>query len=1269
MKKKSASQSAFFNLRLLTGLFLVLTSVFLALLGFGQFSAQAQQQATPAINQSMSTGIPSTVLPPGFDCAQIRALGLDRQDNLRAGAIRIACGEAQGGSASAFGDSSQFVQELLAPLFGGVDVDLITGAENSPNITQSETFATANPDNPNEIVVAFNDSRGISASPINISGASVSTDGGTTFTRLTRADGQSPFSNTFGDPVALYNKPSQTWFAIFLDAACGGQGIGGYKSTNASDPNSWTHFCVHNGSSDDRESGWADNNPSSPFFGRMYVSWNNFADGGSLNVRFSTDNGGTWNERQLAPASPFIRDVQITGDSSTGTVYLAGMDEMGGGLTTRANKMYRSTDGGNTWANTFTGAAFPGPGVTTCPNSYFACMFPDQQLGGYWRHMGWGEPAALNGVVHYVYASRNTGNSDPGNIFYIRSTDSGATFSAPLQLNTDTTTRPQWQPNLSVSPTGTLLSVWYDARGSASCQRGNTAVPCYQMWARKSVDNGATWLPDEAFSDVITPLPGQPDPGIIAEYAGDYDYGSALATKHLTAWADGRVPIAGQSQQDAFTDRELVGFAVTTTTPACGSVINTQPTDFILNVTDPVNPASLQASDFTVNGTPANTVMYTPGTTTMTFHFNSSPVVTQGVQTMHVPAGAFNRASDNQPNLDFTCTFSYDALLLQVISTDPPVGGTFSPPAPNDYQYDVNFNEPVDPASVQTSDLTVTGNSGPSVIAVSVVNANMTARFTLHMNSGTELTASIAAGAINDQFGNPGAAFSGQYTVEGDFCGWTPGPDMPSVGTRMVGVYFPANGKFYAMGGRAFDGGGGEFINPFEYDPTANAWTIKSATYPDNRVNNMACGLLNDTGTDYIYCVGGSESATSTTTGRVFRYNPVTDTVSNVPSPWPPGAASTLPGGFSVLGNKLYTLGGFDIPAGNATSQIWEFTPGTNAWVQKVTVLPVPLGYIPTTTIGSLIYTGGGSDITGGLLTDTTNSFVYDPVADSIATIASIPRATGETRALNFNGQMLVMGGGRTAPNPSNEVNVYDPGTNTWSTSIPPFTTARRNFPTDTDGTSSIWLSGGYGADGVTPLASMEIFDCSGTSGLNLVSAASVKGPFAIDLPLSGPSGVEDRSGGPNKKYTVMMTFDQNITSVGSASSTCGTVQSIQIDNSDPHNVRVNLVNVAHACNGSTITVTAESISDDQGNVLDSASVGVGLLLGDVNADRVVNRRDTNEAQTHKGQKTDQGNFRSDVNADGRITKSDIELIRQQQGTSLPEALGRGRGRGEMTTH
>src|SRR5436190_13284558 len=70
---------------------------------------------------------------------------------------------------------------------------------------------------------------------------------------------------------------------------------------------------------------------------------------------------------------------------------------------------------------------------------------------------------------------------------------------------------------------------------------------------------------------------------------------------------------------------------------------------------------------------------------------------------------------------------------------------------------------------------------------------------------------------------------------------------------------------------------------------------------------------------------------------------------------------------------------------------------------------------------------------------------------------------------------MHVMGGGRVAPNPSKEVDIYDPGTNSWTTGDP-FNNARRNFPTDTDGTTRIVLSGGYDIDGVTPLASTEIF-------------------------------------------------------------------------------------------------------------------------------------------------------------------------------------------------
>jgi len=349
-------------------------------------------------------------------------------------------------------------------------------------------------------------------------------------------------------------------------------------------------------------------------------------------------------------------------------------------------------------------------------------------------------------------------------------------------------------------------------------------------------------------------------------------------------------------------------------------------------------------------------------------------------------------------------------------------------------------------------------------------------------NQGTVYTHTFAEPGVFSYhcFAHCALGMTGVVNVSGGCApsGWSAGPDLPSVGTRIVGVYFPANGKFYGMGGRASDAAGSEFTHPFEYDPGTNSWTTKSATYPDTHTNNMACGVLADAGTPYIYCVGGSQVTVTGTFDRVFRYDPVTDVISAVAAPWPGGLGMVLPGGFTVFNNKLYILGGFDTitGGGQGTNQIWEFTPPTT-WVQKAAVLPVPLGYLPTTTIGSLIYTGGGSDITAGLLTDTTNSFVYDPAADSISTIAPIPRATGETRALNFNGLMLVMGGGRTAPNPSNEVDIYDPGTNSWTTGtpVPAFATARRNFPTDTDGTTRIWLAGGYDSTGV-PVASMEIF-------------------------------------------------------------------------------------------------------------------------------------------------------------------------------------------------
>ena len=84
--------------------------------------------------------------------------------------------------------------------------------------------------------------------------------------------------------------------------------------------------------------------------------------------------------------------------------------------------------------------------------------------------------------------------------------------------------------------------------------------------------------------------------------------------------------------------------------------------------------------------------------------------------------------------------------------------------------------------------------------------------------------------------------------------------------------------------------------------------------------------------------------------------------------------------------NKLYILGGFDIPnGGQETDQIWEFTPNRLAACRRVmscqfrsdTYPRQPLAISSTQVVAAIS--------PAALLTDTTNSFVYNPVADSVS--------------------------------------------------------------------------------------------------------------------------------------------------------------------------------------------------------------------------------------------------------------------------------------------
>jgi hypothetical protein len=171
-------------------------------------------------------------------------------------------------------------------------------------------------------------------------------------------------------------------------------------------------------------------------------------------------------------------------------------------------------------------------------------------------------------------------------------------------------------------------------------------------------------------------------------------------------------------------------------------------------------------------------------------------------------------------------------------------------------------------------------------------------------------------------------------------------------------------------------------------------------------------------------------------------------------------------------------------------------------------------------------------------------------------------------------------------------------------------------------------------------------------------------GTFDIDLPLTGNPGIECRSGGANGDYQLVFTFANTLTNVESATVTAhdpasgtGTVSGSPVVGPDAglgltaSQCAVNLTNVSNA---QYITVSLTNVSDSVGNFSSAVSVPMGVLLGDVNANRLVNSTDTSLVQAQSGKPVTLSNFRMDVNANGLINSTDTSIVQSKSGTGLP---------------
>ena len=177
------------------------------------------------------------------------------------------------------------------------------------------------------------------------------------------------------------------------------------------------------------------------------------------------------------------------------------------------------------------------------------------------------------------------------------------------------------------------------------------------------------------------------------------------------------------------------------------------------------------------------------------------------------------------------------------------------------------------------------------------------------------------------------------------------------------------------------------------------------------------------------------------------------------------------------------------------------------------------------------------------------------------------------------------------------------------------------------------------------------------TSGpaLKLTDAVSRKmhgslGPFDVPLLIPGLPGVECRSGGPARTYTLVFTFTNDVVS-GNASITAGTGT---VSGSPTFAGNTMTVNVTDVADVQKITVTLDSVTDSLSQILPDSAVSVIMLVGDVTKNKTVNGTDVSQTKAQSGIPVTSSNFRMDVTANGVITGTDVSLVKLRSGFGVP---------------
>jgi Abnormal spindle-like microcephaly-assoc'd, ASPM-SPD-2-Hydin len=358
-----------------------------------------------------------------------------------------------------------------------------------------------------------------------------SSDGGATW--LTSFLGSRPGDVRQGDPTIDWTSDGTAWTVTIGISATLQLILRTFSSPDAGATWNFDSTVTSTQTAMDKEALWIDHSPSSPFRDNMYLIWHN---GGPCFVSVRNGPAGTWSAPQ-----------QISGAETTGT-------SIGSDIKTNADgevfAFWPDTGSQNLFVakSTNGGASFQPPVTIATTIGSFQIGVPAQDNRRCLIYLsGAAYRTPLQNHVYAVWvdlaggAGCNTAGSEPGNnvastcktrIWFARSTNGGAAWDAPLQLNGQPSLNDQIFPRLALDETtGVLMVVYYDTINDPGRLQA-------ELWTQTSYDFGDTWT---APVQVATTETNETVAGAQLSFQyGDYIGLTGHAGRFFACWTDRR---------------------------------------------------------------------------------------------------------------------------------------------------------------------------------------------------------------------------------------------------------------------------------------------------------------------------------------------------------------------------------------------------------------------------------------------------------------------------------------------------------------------------------------------------------------------------------------------------------------------------------------------------------------------------------------------------------------------------------------------------------